>query len=55
MTKKEIIEALKDVDDDEDVRLMCFFDDECVGEYLHDVHISLEDEMQDGITLVGHY
>lgn len=55
MTKKEMVEALKGLGDDEEIRLLCFFNDGCFGEYLHNVRIFDEDGLQDGITLVGHY
>ena len=58
MTKKQIIEAMKDLGDDAQVHIYCTSSEMGCGEYAHDVYFDDKvtgDELEDEITLVAHF
>lgn len=57
MTKRDLMEALNQLDDDAEIHVMCWFDDESSNEYLHDIDyddVVSGDELQNEITIIGH-
>ena len=58
MTKKQVIEAMKDLDDDAQVHIYCTSSEMGGGEYTHDVYFDDKvtgDELENEITLVAHF
>ena len=58
MTKKDIIEAMKDLDDDAEVRVMCVSVDLIVGQYADDIYfddIVKGKDLQNEITIVANF
>lgn len=58
MTKKQLIDALTDLDDDAEVHIYCTSMDIDGGEYAHDLYFDDRvdgDTIQNEITLVAHF
>ena len=58
MTKKDIIEAMRCLDDDAEVRVYCTSMDSDGGQYAHDIYfddIVKGADVQNEITIVAHY
>ncbi len=53
MTKGQLIRAMKDLDDDAQIRVFCTAMDRDGGAYAHDIY--LEDEAAKEITIVAHF
>ena len=58
MTKKDIIEAMRDLEDDAEVRVYCTSMDSASGQYAHDIYfddIVKGADLQNEITIVAHF
>lgn len=58
MTKRDIIEAMKDLDDDAEVRVYCTSMDSDGGQYAHDIYfddIVKGADLQNEITIVANF